>query len=547
MTRREAWASAALVFVVALVMRAIIAPQIVFPKPEDTAYYFGVARNIVEGRGLVSDSIWSYVTPPLVFPRPAFEIWMPLPAFLAAVPMAILGTTYAASQIPFVIIGSIVPVLAWRLAADVALERGVSRDRRLAIALGTGLTSAVYLHLVLFSALSDSTIVFGALALGSGLLMARAWRDPRGARLSDPRLIGAGILLGLAALTRNEAVWLALIWLGLAWTASGTTTAERVRLVAGVAIPAMLVFAPWGLRNLVVFGSPVPGQAVVNALAVNAIDIFAWNDPPTLSRYLAVGPARLVEMRIEGTWHNLWTVLVLPGFPLSVIGLIALPWQGRDRASRPIVLLALATFLVTSLLFPVATTWGTFLHAAVPAHVVVVLSAILGLDAFLAWIGQRRGWTRPVAWLAAVLGVASSLLFSLVLLPTFGDGSRETQAYYEELDARLAAVGEPLGPDSDPVISNFPIWVAETARVRTLGLPNEPPADVLDLAGTFGARLLILTDPPPDHHWPGDLEAGADGAACFTPIDLGPPTDPAADDPLEGTTVYRIDCPQGST
>ena len=45
-------------FVVALVMRAIIAPQIVFPKPEDTAYYFGVARNAIEGRGLVSDAIW---------------------------------------------------------------------------------------------------------------------------------------------------------------------------------------------------------------------------------------------------------------------------------------------------------------------------------------------------------------------------------------------------------------------------------------------------------------------------------------------------------
>ena len=28
--------------------------QIVFPKPEDTAYYVGVARNLVEGRGLVS-------------------------------------------------------------------------------------------------------------------------------------------------------------------------------------------------------------------------------------------------------------------------------------------------------------------------------------------------------------------------------------------------------------------------------------------------------------------------------------------------------------
>ena len=37
-------------------------------------------------------------------------------------------------------------------------------------------------------------------------------------------------------------------------------------------------------------------------------------------------------MRVEGLWHNLGTVLLLPGFPISLIGLAALPWQGRDRA-----------------------------------------------------------------------------------------------------------------------------------------------------------------------------------------------------------------------
>ena len=36
------------------------------------------ARNLLEGRGLVSDALWSFQTPPLVFPRPAFEVWLPL-------------------------------------------------------------------------------------------------------------------------------------------------------------------------------------------------------------------------------------------------------------------------------------------------------------------------------------------------------------------------------------------------------------------------------------------------------------------------------------
>ena len=116
---------------VALVARAYFAAQIVFPKPEDTAYYVGVARNLLEGRGLVSDALWSYQTPPLIFPRPAFEVWLPLPTFLAAIPMALFGTTFPAAQVSSVLVGAIVPVLdagGWPL--DVAAERGAQRRAR---------------------------------------------------------------------------------------------------------------------------------------------------------------------------------------------------------------------------------------------------------------------------------------------------------------------------------------------------------------------------------------------------------------------------------
>src|SRR5690349_24453620 len=102
--RREAVLTAAALFAIALVVRAVFAAQIVFPKPEDTAYYVGVARNLVEGRGLVSDALWSYGTPPLVFPRPAFEVWMPLPSLLSALPMAIFGSTLASAQVMSVLV-----------------------------------------------------------------------------------------------------------------------------------------------------------------------------------------------------------------------------------------------------------------------------------------------------------------------------------------------------------------------------------------------------------------------------------------------------------
>ena len=548
MSRREAWLTALGIFAVALLVRAAAAALIPFPKPEDTAYYVGVARNLVEGRGLVSDALWSYGTPPLVFPRPAFEVWLPLPSLLAAIPMALfagpapisLEAAMRSAQVMSTLLGALLAVLAWRLGADVAEGRGLPAGRARSLAIGTGLTTAVYLPLVLHSALPDSTILFGVLALGACLLMTRVLRDPRGARLTDPRLVGLGLLLGAAALTRNEALWLALAWAWLAWRLGGETRVVRARLIGVVALFALLVFGPWALRDWIVFGNPLPGQALSNALSVTGFDIFAWNDPPTLSRYLAVGPARLLEMRVEGLGHNLANVLLFLGIPVSLLGLLALPWQARDRALRPVVLLSVATFLVTSLLFPVATTWGTFLHAAAPVHVLLIVSALGALDAAIAALGRRLGWTRPVAWLGGLLGVFASALFSVALLPSFGSGARATEAQYRALAEAMAAIGAPLD-GSAPVIHDFPIWLAETERVPALALPDESPADVLDLASRFGARWLIVSDGERGL-WPAILDGPDPDARCFEEVGLPVPADKARADAIAGTRVFRITC-----
>ena len=190
-SRREAWLSAGAVFAIALVVRAVAAAAVSFPVPEDTAYYAGVARNLVEGRGLISDSLWSYGTQPLAVPRAAFEVWMPLPSLLAAIPMAILGAAnwFRAAQVASVLVSSAIPVLAWRFGADVAAELGLPVGRARALAVGSGLVAAGLGPLVIYGALPDSTALFAALSLAACLLMTRiAARD--GARRNARRGCG---------------------------------------------------------------------------------------------------------------------------------------------------------------------------------------------------------------------------------------------------------------------------------------------------------------------------------------------------------------------
>jgi hypothetical protein len=369
--------------------------------------------------------------------------------------------------------------------------------------------------------------------------MARILRDPREGRLTDPRLIGLGVLVGLAALTRNEAIWIALTWLLLVLGVRAAWP-QRLRMIAAVGVVSLLVFAPWAYRDWLVFGSPFPGQAITNAFSISGHDIFAWNDPPTLQRYLSVGAGRLVEMRVEGIWHNLWNVLLSLGLPISLVGVLALPWQARDRALRPVVLISLTTFVITSLLFPVSTTWGTFLHAAGPVHVLLIISALGTLDALIVRVGRWRGWHRPVAWLGPALALFGCALFSVVMLPVFAGGSSYTMEQYRELDARLTAAGVP-DQAAPPIIHDFPIWLAETGRRQSIALPEESPSDVVDLARAFGSQWLLIT--AREESWPGVLDSGAPDADCFEEVSLGArAANGGAGDPLEGARLFRIVC-----
>ena len=385
---------------------------------------------------------------------------------------------------------------------------------------------------------------FAALALVACLLMTRLLRrPPETSSWRDGRLLGLGLTLGLAALTRNEAAWLALTWAALVWRQGPRAPREqRLALIAVPAVVALVVFAPWALRDWLTFGNPLPGQALANALSVTGFDIFAWNDPPTLARYLAQGPARLAELRVTGIAHNLFNVLVLPGFPIAFIGLLGLPRFGRSGALRPLVLFGGIAFLVTSLFFPVATTWGTFLHAAGAIHVLLLVVCLVALDALIARFGAWRGWTRPVAWLGSTLAIASAILFSVGVIGYAGQ-ARDVARRYAVLETRMTALGRPLDASSGPIITDFPIWLAEALPVRTLALPDEPPADVLDLAHHFpGTRYLILSSA--DHgRWPAVLTSGAPGATCFQELNLGSPADPADAQAITGTRVFDIGCP----
>lgn len=570
MSRREAWISAAAIFLVALAVRAAAAAAVSFPVPEDTAYYAGVARNLVEGRGLISDALWSYQTQPLVVPRAAFEVWMPLPALLAAIPMAAAGAAnwFRAAQVMSVLASSAVAVLAWRLGADLAAEMQLPVGRARTMGIGTGLVAAVLGPLALYGALPDSTALFAAFSLAACLLMTRIAAREAAAGAGRPalaqaaagaspaiglaadtvarfdrRLVALGALLGLAALTRSEAIWLALAWAAVAWFWTPGSRRRRLGLIAAPAVVAILIFAPWAVRDWQAFGTPLPGQTLANALYVHDYDVFAYLDQPSLTNYLAQGPLAIAGAHLGGIAHDLFSVLLIPAFPVGLVGLLSLPWVGRRRALRPLVLASVFTFLVTSFVFPVATLSGTYLHAAGPALVLLTVCCMAALDSFIVRVGKLRGWTRPVAWLGPAFAIAAVGPLCVVTITSIARQADDVRSRYEALPAAMARAGAPLD-GAGPVITDNPIWLAESTQVEALALPEESPVAVLDLARHFGAKLVIVHGDA-GSEWPDVLNQGGTAAKCFQEVPLTDSSGaiPAPGSALAGITVFRIVCP----
>ena len=146
----------------------------------------------------------------------------------------------------------------------------------------------------------------------------------------------------------------------------------------------------------------------------------------SLDGFLAQGPMAILGNIVAGLWHNAFDALVVPAAPVVVPGVLAVAaalWFARTHRIKrqvfagPVAALLIygaIAFIVTGVLFPVATLWGTFEHASGPLLVGLIVAALLGGDALIAWLQARRGWQRNNTWLAPLAVLALAIPLALV-------------------------------------------------------------------------------------------------------------------------------------
>lgn len=204
------------------------------PLPDDDAFrYDFAARSLVNGQGYVHLN------------GAATAFWPPGYPLLLATAYRFLGESIAVAQIMNVVFGT----------ATVGLTYLIGR-RTLgpAPALVGASIVAFFPSLIFFTGvtLSETTFTFLSL-LGIYLLIIEAQQGKqRDLRL----LIGAGLVLGLATLTRGQALFLPLVMVPF-WLRLGFSRPLMFERLVAITLGVGLIVAPWTIRNTAELDAPV--------------------------------------------------------------------------------------------------------------------------------------------------------------------------------------------------------------------------------------------------------------------------------------------------
>lgn len=208
------------------------------PLLGDAAEFQLLARHLADGLGYIQPALYELTGEmvPTAFKPPLYPL-------LLAAPAALGFDGYVAGHVVTCLCG------AGAVAACGLVARRVGGDR---VGLIAAALAAVYPVLVAADASLRSESLL-AMLTGFALLAALRLAD----RQSLARAGGLGALLGLAALTRAEAlVALPLLALPAVWPAG--KRGRRAGVAAAVAGACLIVLTPWLARNWTTFDRPVP-------------------------------------------------------------------------------------------------------------------------------------------------------------------------------------------------------------------------------------------------------------------------------------------------
>ncbi len=494
------------VFFLALVVRLALALPQTQPHYFDAYYYYNVAESLHLGRGFTVDFIWNYLDSPASVTHPSNLYWMPLTSILAWLSFSVFGASFRAAQLPFIVLSSLPPLLAYYVSWCVFARRDYAW-------LSAILTTFAPFYLK-YWACPDNFAPFAVTAGLSLVLMHLLWskRQARYALLT-------GLLIGLSHLARADGL---LLWPAFALLllimllqqlrgatndslapGSGGRVATAAICAAWFALAVsgyLLVMIPWFLRNWMLIGAPVSSAATKTIFLRSYADLFSRAPGLSLESYLAWGWRSILQSKLSSALHNLAVLLGALQFHLAPMALIGL-WQLRRRREYvPFYVYASTLYLAMTLIFTFPSMHASMLHSTGALLPFLFASAIPGIDTAVTWVALRRRTWHPrtarrvfrIGLTAVVVAISlfdysQSVFLSLNplgLQPLWNEANTGYLTISAWLDEQ--ALDDPLVMVVDP-----PAYYYLTHRPAIV-IPNDEVDVIIEVARRYHADYLIL-------------------------------------------------------
>ncbi len=458
-----------------------------------------VARNLLAGRGFAVDYVTQYYNADLPLSHPQ-ETWPLLQPVLIAPFFQVLGASPFAAKLPSLFLQLALALVLYALGTNLF-------DRRVGlVAVLLTLLNPYTFRLIIFP---TSDLAFTLFALLTVAQFFRASERERAAAPSLGSYAWAGVWAGLMMLAKPNGVLyvgIAVLWdLFRRWREFRWKDAWKAWLAFG--LPAAALFAPWVLRNLLLFGAPVHSTERFDAWILKyqeweQIYRLYFDDLPNRSWLLRYGFDRVSEA--IGTEFRKWwqyfsvdtnALLTLTGSALALLGTLVLRQRDSDHGRAPIRLFS----LVGPIFFLFGTFICTYWHVEeryfVPFIPWLALLAARGLwwiHDTLAYRRDEQGRTAPTSfgWLGLLLVVLACVQMvspfpqeAIAKWQLDQDKRQELRAY--------AWLAENSAPD-DVIMTRVPWQLTYYTQRRSVMIPQDGLEDAQTIIGKYGVRYLFM-------------------------------------------------------
>lgn len=507
-----------ILFIIGLLVRSLVAFSQPHPRNLDEAYHTVNALTLAQGEGFTEHFIWNYLNPPDAVTHPGNLYWLPFSSLVALPGMLLLGLTYSAGQLGFILLAAFLPVLGYLTAYN------LSGQARYGWVVGL---------LMIFSGFYFSawTVIdgFTPFALAGSLCFYASWQMLQMLQGSHQKASNrltvtgwallTGLMAGVGHLTRADGLLLLLtviLFLGWSFLKPPTTSPDKTEqplttpqnsvnppqsdsvpltgqtvltLAALILVGYALVMGPWFIRNIQVIGAPLPPGGLDTIWLTSYNDLFGYQRDLSWQSYFDLGWATILRGKLWALGINLQTLWAVQGLivalPLAIVGW----WQQRRHPLLQITLLYTSLLVAAmTLVFTFPGPRGALFHSGGAILPVLFTAAMFGLDDSLKRLGRRRPvWRRE---LPRQVFSGAMVFFAIVIsLFTF---VQQQNALATQLERSYAALVTHLAGESATVMLGNPPAYIYYGGHQAIMIPTESIEVTLRVARLYGADYLAL-------------------------------------------------------